>query len=51
MQPTFGVFYQKPLENASFLKTSLNQKQTREDAAATATFIIAPVASIRHLQK
>jgi hypothetical protein len=34
------------LERASFLKTSLNQKQTREDAAATATFILAPVASI-----
>jgi hypothetical protein len=39
MQPTFAVFYQKPSENASFYKTSLNQKQTREDTAATATFI------------
>jgi hypothetical protein len=49
MQPTFGVFYLKPLENASFLKSSLNQKQAREDAA-TATFIYSASCINQHLQ-
>ncbi len=36
----------KTIKKASFEKTSLNQQQTKEDAAATATFFNSPVASI-----